>query len=202
MNKIFFGFIGLLLLVFSQFTRADTAAGVFIEPMITYEDGDGGVNYPSPLGESDSDVTGLGTGARIGVHVFDIMFIGADGRYAWPTFKDSSLDQESRAQSWNYGPMVGFQMPTKIAIRVFGSYIMDGEMDPEKDGFVDSKFRNATGYRLGAGLRLGIASLNLEYQDLKYSETEAKTRLFTATTEDADLKTNSWIFSVSFPIGL
>ncbi len=180
-------------------------AGLFIEPMVTYEKGEGEIDYPSPINSSSNDINGFGVGARLGFHVYESLFVGADGRYSMPQFKDSSLNQESDAKAFNYGPVVGVQTPTDIGLRVWGGYILGGELDPEKDKNVDAKFKDANGYRVGAGIKLGIASLNLEYQDLKYGETEIQeVGTFTPgqNFDDVELKNQSWILSVSFPIGL
>ncbi len=122
-----------------------------------------------------------------------------------PQFKDSSLDQKVDAKSWNYGPVVGVQMPTIIGLRVWGGYIMNGQLDPEKDKGVDEKFTHGRGYRVGAGIKLGLVSLNLEFQDLKYKETDIdEVGVFTPgySTNDIELNSQSWILSASFPISI
>lgn len=193
------------LLVLSLSASAQNKGGLFIEPMLTYERGEGDVDFPDPINNSNTDIDGFGVGARVGFHVLESLFIGADGRYSIPRFKDSSLDQDVDAKAWNYGPLVGVQMPTTIGLRVWGNYIFDGSMDPEKDQGVDEKFSDAKGYRIGAGIKLGITSLNLEYQNIKYDKTEineAGTFNPNYSTNDIELKNSSWILSVSFPISL
>jgi Outer membrane protein beta-barrel domain len=183
----------------------DSKVGLFVEPMITYERGDGAVNYPSPLSKSDNDINGFGVGTRLGIHLYESFFLGVDGRYSMPTFKDSSLKQNTDAKAWNYGPVAGFQMPTSIGLRVWGGYIVDGEMNPDKDKNVDENFRKANGYRVGAGIKLGIASLNLEYQQLNYDKTTInQVGTFTTgqTFNKVQLDNNTWIVSVSFPLSL
>lgn len=98
-----------------------------------------------------------------------------------------------------------FLMAIDIGLRVWGGYVMGGELDPEKDKNVDAKFKDAKGYRVGAGIKLGIASLNLEYQDLKYGTTEIEEAgVFTpgSNYNDVNLKNKSFILSVSFPIAI
>lgn len=183
----------------------ENKGGLFVEPMITYEKGEGEIDYPSPINSSSNDIDGFGVGARIGFHIYESVFIGADGRYSMPNFKDSSLNQDVKAKSFNYGPVIGFQTPTDIGLRVWGGYVMGGQLDPEKDQNVDAKFKDAKGYRVGAGIKLGIASLNLEYQDLKYGETEIEeVGVFTpgSNFNDIELKNQSWVLSVSFPIAI
>lgn len=185
--------------------HAENKGGLFVEPMLTYEKGEGSVDFPAPFSSSDTDVNGFGAGARVGFHVYESIFIGADGRYSMPEFKDSSINQKTDAKAWNYGPVVGFQTPGDLGIRVWGGYIMDGVLDPDKDKNVDEKFSEAHGYRVGAGIKLGIASVNLEYQNLTYDKTEIKeVGVFTPgyKTSSIELENSSWILSASFPISL
>ena len=194
-----------LFLFTNRFVRAESVGGAFVEPMLTYERGTGEVDFPSPINSSSTDINGFGIGARLGLHVFDTIFLGLDGRYSMPKFEDSSLGQDIRAKAWNYGPVVGLQMPTSIALRVWAGYIFDGRLDPDKDKNVNEKFTDAHGYRIGAGLKLGIVSLNLEYQDLKYDNTDInEVGIFNPgySTSNIHLDTSSWILSASFLIGI
>lgn len=191
----------------SSFALADDVkkGGLFVEPMITYERGEGDVKFPDPFGKADTDVNGFGVGARVGFHILESVFIGADGRYSMPTFKAKRLDQDVDSKAWNYGPVVGVQMPTALGLRVWGGYILDGQLDPDKDAGVDQKFRSANGYRVGAGVKLGIVSLNLEYQDMKYDKTDvSEVGVFTPgySSNKIELNNSSWILSASFPIAL
>ena len=198
-------FSAVLLMIFSTVVFAENKGGLFIEPMLTYENGEGDVNFPDPINNSDTEIDGFGLGARLGFHVLESVFIGADGRYSLPRFKDSSLDQDVKSKAWNYGPVVGVQMPTTIDLRVWGSYIIDGSIDPEKDQDVDEKFSSANGYRIGAEIKLGITSINLEYQKLKYDKTEVdEVGTFPTgfSSGDIELENSSLILSVSFPISL
>ncbi len=180
--------------------------GVFIEPMVTYESGDDGdVNFPSPINNSETDIEGFGAGFRFGFHILESVFLGADGRYSVPEFKDSSLNQDTDAKAWNYGPVLGVQMPTTLGIRLWGSYIYDATLDPDRDRNVNEKFKDGSGWRAGAGIKLGIASLNLEYQDIKYDTTELEeVGVFTpgSTFTNVTLDNQSWILSVSFPMSM
>lgn len=202
MKKIL-SIVGLTLLTSGAF--AADKGGLFIEPMITYEQGDGKINYPDPINSSDTDVNGFGVGTRLGFHLYESFFLGVDGRYSMPTFKDSSLDQNTDAKAWNYGPVAGVQMPTLLGLRVWGGYIIDGELDPDKDKNVNQKFTQANGYRLGAGIKIGFASLNLEYQQLTYDRTKvSEVGVFNTnqTFKNVELDNDTWIVSVSFPISL
>ncbi len=197
----------IIFFVFNAFgvAKAQSVGGVFVEPMITLEKGNGEVDFPSPFNSSTTNIDGFGVGTRLGFHVFESIFLGVDGRYAMPEFKDSSLGQKIRARSWNYGPVLGLQMPTSLALRIWAGYIFDGQLDPDKDENVDEKFTDATGYRIGAGIKFSLISLNLEFQSLNYDKTEiSEIGIFNPgySTSNIDLNTSSWILSVSMPISL
>lgn len=183
---------------------AESRMGLFIEPALTYEAGDSSVNYPSPLSNSSGRSEGFGIGARIGFHLYESFFLGVDGRYSVPQFKDSSVSYDAKSVSTNWGPVVGIQMPN-VGLRVWGSAILGGEMNPEKSGSFDLKFQNAKGYRVGAGFRVSEVSLNLEYQQLKYDQaTLEQLGPYSVGTalNGVELENKSWIASVSFPIEL
>ncbi|MGZ3787838.1 MAG: outer membrane beta-barrel protein [Bacteriovorax sp.] len=179
--------------------------GVFVEPMVTYETGTGDINFPPPVNSSDSKVKGFGVGARLGAQVWQTVFAGLDARYSIPKLKDTTLDQDIKSKAWNVGPMVGIQMPTPVGLRLWGSWIVAGQLDPDKDKGVDEKFKSGNGFRLGGGFRVGLVSLNAEYQYIKYDETEIQEAgVFTPgySTNNIALKNKSFIVSVSVPIGL
>ena len=183
---------------------ADTTGGVFLEPLITYESGQSEVNYPSPFSNSTGDVVGFGLGARVGLHVSEILLLGLDARYAQPQFKDSSVQYDAKATSMNLGPVLVLQMPD-IGFRFWGAYILSSELNPKQSGSLDVKFKDGTGYRLGTGFHVGSFSLNLEYQEIKYNEaTLEQIGPFASSSvfDSVDLKYNSWIASVSFPVEL
>jgi len=182
----------------------EATAGLFVEPAITYELGDGSVNYPSPLSNSSGTVKGFGLGARLGFHLNEAFFVGLDARYAMPYFKDSSVNYSANSVATNWGPVIGMQMPN-IGMRLWASYILGGEMNPEKSGSFDVKFLNATGYRIGAGFRIASLSLNIEYQQLKYGTSRLEQiGPFTGGTQfdNVNLNNNAWLASVSFPLAL
>lgn len=85
--------------------------------MITYEQGKGEIDFPAPFGNSDTDTKGFGVRGRLGFHVYKSLFLGADGRYSSLEFKDDSSDTKTDSKTWNYGTVIGIQMPTTIALR-------------------------------------------------------------------------------------
>jgi hypothetical protein len=182
---------------------AENKGGLFLEPMLTYETGNAEVDLPQPFGSSDSSIDGFGIGARLGFHVLESVFIGIDGRYSKPNYENNDTDINSDASAYNYGPVLGFQMPTDLGIRVWAGYIAGAQMDVEEDHDVDLKFKDGNGYRVGAGIKLAMISLNLEYQQIKYNETELNNAgIFSGSTNNVDQTNDSYIFSVSCPISL
>lgn len=200
----------LICTVFTVCTAMSTAAqasedgGLFIEPAITYETGDSTVNWPSPFSNSTGKVEGFGLGARLGFHINKAFFLGFDGRYSMPNFKDSSVNYDAKATAANWGPVVGVQMPD-MGLRIWGTYVMGGELNPEKSGNFDVKVKDPTGYRAGVGFHVASVSLNLEYQQLKYDTSILEqVGSYSANTSfsNVTLENKSWIASVSFPVEL
>jgi hypothetical protein len=176
---------------------------VFLEPYLTFENGETLTNYPDPFGYSNGDVVGLGTGLRIGYSFFETLFFGADGRYSIPKFKDSSLNINTNSTTFSYGPVLGLLTP--LGLRFWGTYIMNSEINPSEDQDMDAKFSEGSGYRLGTGLKWGVVSLNLEYQYIRYDKTimeEIGILSPSSNLSDVELRNRSWIFSVSFPLNL
>jgi hypothetical protein len=184
--------------------NAQSVGGLFVEPGLTYELGKTSVDYPAPLSNSSGEANGFGLTGRFGVHVHSAVFLALDARYAMPKFTDSSVSYDAQATSFNWGPVVGVQMPV-AGLRVWGGYVAGGYLDPEASGAVDVKFQDSTGFRVGAGFRLAMLSLNLEYQNLSYGKAQLeKLGPFTPGTnfDSVKLENESWIASVSFPLEL
>jgi hypothetical protein len=194
----------LLILTITQTARAEGQTGLFVEPSLTLEHGDNSVNYPSPLSNSDGSTNGLGVGARVGFHLYDVFFLGLDGRFSMPNFENSARDYDASSTSTNWGPVVGIQTPV-IGLRVWGSIILGATMDPEQSGNFDVKFTDGSGYRIGAGFKVALVSLNLEYQHVEYDETRLEQfGPFSSNSamNGVNLENNSLIASVSFPLAL
>jgi hypothetical protein len=196
-----------LILVSSAFAQNTSGEykrfGLFLEPMITYEVGDADVDYPAPFSGSEGSADGFGVGARLGMHIWESVFIGIDGRYSKLNVKNSNPNYSTDATAYNYGPVIGVQLPTLFALRVWGSYIFDGVMDMNRDNDVDLKLGDAKGYRLGVGFKLALVSLNLEYQDIDYKNAEFQNAgIFTGSSAGLKARNQSYIFSISFPFSL
>lgn len=195
----------LMVLAGGSFAKAETTGmGLFVEPGVTYERGVTHTDWPSVLNDSSGESNGFGLMGRLGFHVADIVFVGLDARYSMPNFKDSSVNYSADATQFNWGPVVGIQTPV-FGIRVWGSYIAGGMLDPQASGNLDAKLEDATGYRVGAGLRFMMLSLNLEYQNLKYDKVSVQTSgggINFGSFSNVHPKNESWIASVSFPFDL
>lgn len=192
-----------MMMAFTGAVQAADGAGLFVEPMLTWERGRGDVNFPSPIDSAETEMDGFGVGARVGFHVMDSIFLAADARYSLPTFKDNKLNQDVDAKAWNVGPVVGFQMPTPLGVRVWAGWVVAGEVDPDKGQNVKERFESGSGYRVGAGIKLAMVSLNAEYQKITYDNTRLEeVGVFTPNYSrgDVEYKNESMVLSVSFPI--
>lgn len=184
--------------------QAAALGGIFIEPALTYENGSTEGNFPSPLRNSEGDLNGMGFGLRGGAHVGDIVFLGLDLRYSMLNFEDSSINYDADASAFNWGPVVGVQLPI-VGFRAWGSLILGGNLDPDASRNFNVKFSEASGFRLGAGFQVLLVSLNLEYQNIEYDRTELEQiGPFSSNSalNDVNLDQSSWIASVSFPLSL
>ena len=196
---LFFALMGI-----AKLQAEELKSGLLIEPGLTYERGNTTVNYPSPLSRSTGQANGLGLSARVGFHINQALFLAFDARYARPHYHDSSVSYDAKATSMNWGPVLGMQMPN-LGPRIWGGYVMGGSLDPEKSGGLNVKFKNASGYRIGAGFKVDKISLNLEYQDLIYNKTTLEqVGPFTSSRSlnNVDLKNKSWVASITFPLAI
>jgi hypothetical protein len=187
-------------LLTAYFAEANDDGGLFVEPAVTYEMGSGDINFPTPLGSTDGDVFGFGLGARLGFHLNEAFFLGLDARYSMP--KSEFGDWKENAKAYNWGPVIGMQMPD-YGLRIWGSYIAGAELDPDGSSF-DAKFKDGMGFRVGAGLRFQVVSVNIEYQEIKYdtAQIQAAGPFGPADFGSVELENKTWLASVSFPIQL
>lgn len=184
-------------------TKAEKG-GLFVEPGLSYQLGDTSADFPDPINNSSGENNGFGILGRFGIHASEAIFVGVDARYLMTSFKDSSVDYDAQAAGYNWGPVVGIQMPD-LGLRLWGAYVAGGELDPDDSGDIDVKFTDGTGYRVGAGFRVSSVSLNLEYQKLDYDSTSLQEFGPFDPNENFDnvnFNSESWIASVSFPFEL
>ena len=180
--------------------------GLFLEPMIFAAQEEQTVKtsqLPLVTGDSETDTRSYGVGLRFGGHISEVFLLGLDGRYARLNSDDSFYSRED-SNVYNIAPVVGLQTPL-WGIRILAGYVVAGENDPgEGAQGVDVKFKEATGWRLGAGVHVGAVGINLEYSDLSYNKTEVESLGQFAANQDVDLDMESkgYALSVSFPIEL
>ena len=196
-NKI--GLLAILALtLFSAKSFAFGAAGLLLEPMVTYQTGEQHVHNPAPFNDSNDSSKGVGLGLRAGVHLLDIVFVALDGRYSRPNYHSDALGGNAFADQSNLGVTAGVQTPI-LGIRLWGTYIFTGELDPAEINNVNVRFHDFDGYRVGAGLYVSVVSLNVEYQDGHYRKTDGQNGMGYSTS-NIQSHDQSVIFSVSAPL--
>ena len=188
---------------FSSGAYAGEEFGLFVEPGVTYQTQSSTIRNPAPFNDSTAKVDGFGLMGRLGVHVNEVFFVAADARFALPNYRDTAVNYDTSAMEYDLGPSVGVQMPY-AGLRVWGTYILTSQLDPKGTSNLDYKFNDGTGYRIGAGVRLSMVSLNLEYQRIKYASTTFENAAFftNKNTDAIKFDGEAWIASVSFPLEL
>lgn len=178
-------------------------SGFYIEPGVTYESLNTNINWPTPFSNSSGSVQGAGLMARLGFHANQTIFLAFDGRYVKPTFIDSSTSVNTGSALYDYGPVLGAQVPYR-GMRVWGQYVMNGALDSDVGNNLDYRFDNSQGYRVGAGFHVQAISINLEYQDLTYDTQIQSGSAFAPdiSFENADLVTRGLILSLTFPFSI
>ena len=193
-------FLGSLLISFYSAPARAQFVGVFLEPMLTYQTGDGTTTWNAPLEKSTATLTGSGFGLRLGYHFLDTLFLAADARYSQPQWKSTTPDFTSRSTDINYGVTLGFQPPI-VGLRFWGTYVLDGSLDPQESQNFDFRFKKSQGYRLGGGFSFILVSLNIEYQEIKTSDLEIERAgsLAGLSGNNTELNSKVWIASLSIP---
>jgi hypothetical protein len=179
--------------------------GLFFEPGLTYEFSNAKTHWADNAANqvgSDANVEGLGISARIGGHISEIIFLGGDFRYSRPTYKDkvaNLINYSQPANQWNYGVTAGAQMPW-YGLRAWGTYVLGATLDPDAQGAADVAYKNGSGYRLGVGIKFEMVSLNLEYQNINYTNTTYGITNVANVDTTQNMGNRSWIVGVSFPL--
>jgi hypothetical protein len=190
----------LAFLVTATITTSASAqdGGLFIEPAITYESGTNSITWPV-FGNSTGNTKGPGFDLKLGGHVMDVLFLALDASYSKPGFTNSAVSYDAAADENLFGVVIGGQMPI-VGLRIWGGYIFDGQLDPAASNGYDVKFTRAQGYKLGAGFRVLMVSLNVEYSDVKFGNTTLQASPATfAGTLDEKLQNKTTLVSVSMP---
>lgn len=173
--------------------------GFFFEPSVIYENLGHKLKYNGPS-ESKEQINGPGIGLRLGGHVHDVFFLAADARFSQPNYKSDELGDDSKADSYNLAATVGLQTPI-AGLRVWGSYILAGELDPKAILGTDIKLTGMNGYRVGVGFYVAVVSINLEYQNANYNNLTVQNQgLLPSPVITRSGNSDGYIASVSFPI--
>lgn len=202
MKNIFLSTLAFFALAFTTNASAQDSGGLFLEPAVTYEQGRGEMDL-GIAGKPDGDLEGLGVGLRFGGHVSDILFLALDANYSEPEFTDENGDFDYDLKSWTAGVTLGLQTPL-AGLRVWGGYIPFGEIELDGRGSNQSNltYKDPDMWKLGAGFRVGIVSLNLEYLTGTYEKLNVRNAGPITGTYSEKADRDSWIASVSFPLAL
>lgn len=191
-----------LFALFGALTGGATASaqgtGLFLEPGVTYQLTESEIDYGGGIANSTATTRGFGVVLRGGIHVWERFFVAADGRYALLDFQDNANNMSVNATSWDIAPVLGVQMADWGA-RLYGGYVLAGNLDPRSSGGMDTKFEQVTGWRLGIGLKLQQLGFNVEWQRLHYGDAQLE-RAGTATPADIKYNPDGLIASLTFPI--
>lgn len=186
--------------------RSVSRGGFFVEPILSFSRDDLSIKtsqLPIIADDTSGTAEAVGLGARLGGHVSEVVFLGVDGRYARSNFSDSAYG-DAEANSWTAGPTLGLQTPY-WGIRVFATYVFWGGYDPESGAQnFDMRFDQPYGPRVGAGIHIGPVSVNFEYQNLTFNQTQIESfGLIDATAgSDLDFEMEGYTASLSFPMEL
>ncbi|MGE3759370.1 MAG: outer membrane beta-barrel protein [Pseudobdellovibrionaceae bacterium] len=176
--------------------------GLFVEPGVTYQIYDSTIQWPAPFSNSTGKVQGWGVMGRFGLHVDSVFFVAVDARFSLPHFKDSSVNYDASATQWDLGPSVGVQMPWVVGLRLWATYVATSQLDPKSSGNFDVKMNDGKGYRVGAGFKLAIVSLNLEYQKVDYDNIKVQSAGPLSGQLNSKYAGEGWVLSASFPLAL
>lgn len=187
-------------------SRPLSKGGFFIEPMILMTQEDTTIKTSQlPIISDDTSGTskGYGFGLRLGGHVSEVLQLGLDARYVKTAFSDSFY-HNADSNAYDIAPTIGLQTPY-YGVRLLAGYVIDGESDPQPGvQGLDFKFKDARGWRAGAGLFISSVSLNLEYQDITYDSTQVQSYGSTAINKISyvDANNRGLTLSLSFPVEL
>jgi hypothetical protein len=169
--------------------------GLFLDPGVSYGVASGNVDVPGA--GSLASTRGFGLVLRSGVHFYDRFFAAADARYAFLNFNDNASGVDVNATSWDIAPVIGCQWP-EMGPRFYLEYVVAGNLDPASVNGKDLLFDQATGWRVGAGLKVQHLSVNIEWQRLHYGNNRLSSG--GTTTTSVTHSAEGLLASVTFPI--
>jgi len=179
------------------------AGGFYLEPAIFGNSHETDLKASAAGSDNTGTARGFGADLKLGGHINEMFFAGADGRYERSRLEDSAFG-DADSNTYNWGPFVGVQAPF-YGMRLWGTYVVDGIADPDSGAQgLDLKFKDPYGWRVGAGVRFAAVSVNLEYEDLTYRTTEVQSfgDIGTGQNTNIDYGQRGVGLSLSFPIQL
>lgn len=115
-----------------------TSAGAFSYTAVNFEKSESHLTVPYPLKLSSVQIIKIET--RRLIHFLKRAFVGVSANYSTgPSYS-------------NYGPVMGFQFPTRIGLRLWGGLSQGRTMDLKKDYVMDAKVSGINGHRVGVGI--------------------------------------------------
>jgi len=174
--------------------------GFYAEPFVSLSRDTSSMGTSS-LADTSGRIDGFGLGTRLGIHALETVFLGVDARYHRSRMLDSFY-QSADGSGFNYGPMIGAQMPW-YGLRAWAGYVLGGEFDPRSgNNGLDVRFRDPRGFRVGTGIHFEAASVNLEYQDLVYDTTQVQSTGTVASLDTSRFAFASQGFTLSLSVPL
>lgn len=177
------------------------AGGFFAEPFVAIGQDSTSVEGMAAV-DNEGTIQHVTAGARLGIHVSEVVFGGLDGRYSRAEFKDTFYG-DSSGNIVNVGPMAGVQFPD-LGLRAWGTYVLLGNYDLESGSQgADIDFSDPRGFRVGAGYRFSAVSLNVEYENYSWKDSTVEAGgAGVSSADEIDLDNEGFNVSLSFPIEL
>ena len=180
--------------------RRARPGGLFIEPYVSVGQDSSSIEGISAV-DNEGTMRSLTGGARFGIHAWESLFGGLDGRYSRTNFDDTFVGDVD-GNMVNVGPMAGVQFPD-FGLRAWGTYVLLGLYDPDSGAQgVDVEFSDPRGFRLGAGYRFEAVGLNVEYENISWKSSNIESAGAVGSLPEIDLDNEGFNVSLSFPIEL
>jgi hypothetical protein len=180
-------------------------SGLYLEPGAVYEfKGNGSINGNFAGGANllSGNETGPGGTLRVGANVYKIFFAGLEGLYLRDT-QDTRLGNFT-GNEYGGGVFAGVQMPWVVGLRVWGGYLPWVVDDFDKTNGFRPHFSDGRGWKVGAGFRVSIVSINVEYMRLNFHSASVDIDGGSSVGSSSDIthKQDAWLAGISFPLTL
>lgn len=170
-------------------TSSVARAAFLFEPYVGYNFSGKEKMDTTVIGDTETDMTGLGFGARMGLSIMGLM-AGLD--YTVLDLEDSD-DSDNTSNITNIGAFVGYQFPLRL--RLWAAYFLKSESENKEEMKAEG-----TGFKVGLGyMPIRFLSINLEMIQITIDEGDAT---LDAMLGDFEIKNTTYMFSISFPIDI